>query len=99
MRTFVFVAATVTATFFTAVLAVADDAGLQVEVDPRTGAYSLPAPGRLPDTAPRTVLDDDVVITPGRSAAGGFKATRRDMLLLQTPPRSAVDGASPPPAQ
>jgi hypothetical protein len=89
----------VAVTLFTATLAVADEPGLQVEVDPETGAYSLPAPGRLPDTTPRAAVDDeDVVITPGTSAAGGFKATRRDMLLRETAPPPAGDGTAKPQA-
>jgi hypothetical protein len=70
------------------------EGGLQVEVDPATGAYSMPAPGRLPETAARAVVGDDVVITPGRTAAGGFKATRRDALELQ----QAGPAANPSPA-
>jgi hypothetical protein len=82
-----------------ATIAGASDVGLQVEVDPKTGAYSLPPPGRLPETVPRAVVGDDLVITPGTSAAGGFKATPRDLLHLQSQPGSAVDGAPSPPAQ
>jgi hypothetical protein len=58
--------------------------GLQVEVDPQTGAYSMPAPGRLDDAQGRaaTAPTGGVVVTPGRSAAGGFKATLGDDALV-----------------
>ena len=79
--------------------AVRAESGLQVEVDPATGAYSMPAPGRLPETATRAVAGDDVVITPGRTAAGGFKATRRDALELQSAGPPADPSPAPPPPQ
>ncbi len=51
----------------------AGDVGWQVQVDPATGVYSLPAPGTLaaPDTA-RGGRARDVVIQPGTTAAGGY---------------------------
>jgi hypothetical protein len=75
------------------VAAATDDGGLQVEVDPATGTYSMPAPGRLSATAPRTLAGDEIVITPGATAAGGFKATGRDVPRLdddQADPAGAV---------
>jgi hypothetical protein len=54
--------------------------GLQVQVDPETGAYSMPAPGTLDATPGRaaSAATTGVVVTPGSSAAGGFKVTVPD---------------------
>jgi hypothetical protein len=67
--------------------ATAGDPGLQVEVDPKTGAYSMPKPGTL--IAPAAVRDADsneaeIVVTPGASAAGGFKVMQPGMVLMQS---------------
>jgi hypothetical protein len=61
----------------------AADAGWQVQVDPDTGVYTMPAPRPLDETGARTAATAEVVITPGRSAAGGFKATFGDDTLVQ----------------
>ena len=60
----------------------AADAGWQVQVDPNTGVYTMPAPRPLDDTQGRAAATTGVVITPGRSAAGGFKATFGDDTLV-----------------
>jgi hypothetical protein len=54
--------------------------GLQVQVDPDTGAYSMPAPGTLDATPGRAVsaATTGVVVTPGSSPAGGFTVTFPD---------------------
>src|SRR5690349_9278113 len=54
--------------------------GLQVQVDPETGTYSMPAPGTLDATPGRaaSAATTGVVVTPGSSAAGGFKVTIPD---------------------
>lgn len=59
--------------------------GLQVQVDPETGTYSMPAPGTLvgPATLDDTVAPKDLVVTPGTSPAGGFKATLSGESLLR----------------
>jgi len=58
------------------------DAGWQVQVDPDTGVYSMPAPRPPDETLGRAAATTGVVITPGRSAAGGFKATFDDDTLV-----------------
>lgn len=96
MRAFVVVGTIVALGLHAGSLAIAEDAGLQVELDPKTGTYSMPAPGRLPETtAPRALSrDSDVIITPGTSPAGGFKVTRPDELLDEKAPADkAVPGA------
>ncbi len=48
--------------------------GLQVQVDPETGTYSMPAPGTL--TGPATSgarSAGDLVVRPGTSPAGGYQ--------------------------
>jgi hypothetical protein len=49
--------------------------GLQVQLDPVTGTYSMPAPGTLETPQGRSVnaATAPVVVTPGTTAAGGFK--------------------------
>lgn len=87
MRAFVVLGTIVALGLSVGSLAAAEDAGLQVELDPKTGTYSMPAPGRLSETAPRALSrDHDVVITPGSSPAGGFKVTRPDQLLDEKAP-------------
>jgi hypothetical protein len=56
------------------------DGGLQVQVDPETGAYSMPAPGTLHATPGRaaSAATTGVVVTPGTSPAGGFTVTFPD---------------------
>ena len=58
----------------------ATDTGLQVQVDPETGTYSMPAPGTLDTTPGRaaSAVTTGIVVTPGQSAAGGFKVTVGD---------------------
>jgi hypothetical protein len=58
----------------------AADTGLQVQVDPETGTYSMPAPGTLDATPGRaaSAVTTGIVVTPGRSAAGGLKVTFGD---------------------
>ncbi len=58
------------------------DSGWQVQVDPDTGVYSMPAPRAADDVEGRAAATTGVVITPGRSAAGGFKATFGDDALV-----------------
>lgn len=61
----------------------APDSGWQVQVDPQTGIYSMPAPGTLDATPGRAAAaTTGVVVTPGHSAAGGFKATFGDDALV-----------------
>lgn len=51
---------------------IASDAGWRVQVDPDTGIYSLPAStGTSTATSARTT--GELVVTPGRTAAGGYK--------------------------
>lgn len=49
--------------------------GLQVQVDPKTGTYSMPAPGTIaaPTEGGRQRGASDLVVTPGTSPAGGYK--------------------------
>lgn len=56
------------------------DGGLQVQVDPETGTYSMPAPGTLDATPGRaaSAATTGVVVTPGTSNAGGYKVTFPD---------------------
>ena len=56
------------------------DSGLQVQVDPETGTYSMPAPGTLDATPGRAAAaaTTGIVVTPGTSPAGGFKVTFPD---------------------
>jgi len=55
--------------------ALAPDQGWQVQLDPETGTYSMPAPGTLttPQGRSSAAASEPVVITPGTTAAGGFK--------------------------
>ncbi len=54
----------------------ADDIGLQVQVDPASGRYSLPAPGTFGAAGRARSAGQTIVVTPGTTAAGGFKVTR-----------------------
>lgn len=66
--------------------ATAGDPGLQVELDPKTGAYSMPKPGTLTAPAARDGASSEtaIVVTPGTSPAGGFKVTQPGMFLMQS---------------
>jgi hypothetical protein len=66
----------------------AGDPGLQVQVDPATGRYSLPAPGTLAAEPQARSVAERVVVTPGTTAAGGFKVTRPS--AAAAPPAAAA---------
>lgn len=56
----------------------ANDPGWRVQVDPETGVYSLPpAPDTATATSARTA--GDLVVTPGTTAAGGYKIRLGDV--------------------
>lgn len=50
----------------------ASDAGWRVQVDPDTGIYSVPA-GTGASTAASARTSGELVVTPGQTAAGGYK--------------------------
>jgi hypothetical protein len=47
--------------------------GLQVQVDPKTGASSMPEPGTVPADTAAGARAREVVVVPGTTAAGGYK--------------------------
>lgn len=67
----------------------AADAGLQVQVDPKTGAYSVPEPGTLPADPAAEARHRAVVVSPGETAAGGYKVKAAAPRLMPAAPPAA----------
>jgi hypothetical protein len=64
----------------------AADAGLQVQVDPKSGAYSMPEAGTLPADPAAGARERAVVVSPGETAAGGYKVKVGEPQLMQAAP-------------